>query len=310
MDASAVKAYGQLIYVNYVEAGMHTLLVADFLHTFPDEVRLMWPVPLSPPKALFFATRYYTLVHSVFSSLYYHPGGRSAGQCKRTFVRYMLSACVLVFLSEAILFFRIWAFSERNKKLSVYLLFHFITVNSAALAIMIKLLLAQGYTPNPLPIPRMMCMPTVVNERLLGVTFSFALFCVVTIMVVMVGVGLWKYRNFHSTLCTLFYRDGMVYFLCLSRLASTNIALTFLGPPALRFLLLEPQILAHAMLSTRLLLHLRKWAERDHVRGSARCLVPSTVGMPSAIVFGCPDAGTGGNGGRGIGGGNGCGELC
>ncbi|KAF5337892.1 hypothetical protein D9611_014774 [Ephemerocybe angulata] len=223
MDASAVKAYGQLIYVN---------------------VRLMWPVPLSPPKALFFATRYYTLVHSVFSSLWWLT------------LWVVTWGAEALWRSIAILFFRIWAFSERNKKLSVYLLFHFITVNSAALAIMIKLLLAQG-----------------------------------SIMVVMVGVGLWKYRNFHS-------------------LASTNIALTFLGPPALRFLLLEPQILAHAMLSTRLLLHLRKWAERDHVRGSARCLVPSTVGMPSAIVFGCPDAGTGGNGGRGIGGGNGCGELC
>ncbi|KAF6751019.1 hypothetical protein DFP72DRAFT_909058 [Ephemerocybe angulata] len=245
MDASAVKAYGQLIYVNVSlsESASMYGMVTDSI------VRLMWPVPLSPPKALFFATRYYTLVHSVFSSLYYHPGGRSAGQCKRAFVRYMLSACVLVFLSEAILFFRIWAFSERNKKLLVYLLFHFITVNSAALAIMIKLLLAQEYTPNPLPIPRMMCMPSVVNERLLGVTFSFALFCVVTIMVVMVGVGLWKYRNFHSTLCTLFYRDGMVYFLCLSGLASTNIALTFLGPPALRFLLLE-YVACHPHLSS------------------------------------------------------------
>ena len=40
----------------------NTLKTADFLHTFPDEVRFMWPAPLSLPKVLFLVLRYYHVV--------------------------------------------------------------------------------------------------------------------------------------------------------------------------------------------------------------------------------------------------------
>ncbi|RXW17158.1 hypothetical protein EST38_g8692 [Candolleomyces aberdarensis] len=62
-----VRAYTSTRYVNYLAVSSFALVIVDFLHTFPDEVRLMWKAPMSLPNVLFFAIRYYSLVQGAFS---------------------------------------------------------------------------------------------------------------------------------------------------------------------------------------------------------------------------------------------------
>ncbi|KAF5337893.1 hypothetical protein D9611_014777 [Ephemerocybe angulata] len=99
--------------------------------------------------------------------------------------------------------------------------------------------------------------------KYIGINFSLALLSVVTIMVIMVYIAHRKYRRLNSNLLKLFYRDGILYFLCLSGLATANIVASFVASASYKFLLLETQVLLHSVLSTRMLLHLRKWAEHD-----------------------------------------------
>ncbi|KAJ2922775.1 hypothetical protein H1R20_g14330, partial [Candolleomyces eurysporus] len=72
-----VQAYTSTQYGNYLAVSSFTVVIADFLHTFPDEVRLMWKAPMSLPKVLFFGIRYYILIHGVFflteQSIEYSP---------------------------------------------------------------------------------------------------------------------------------------------------------------------------------------------------------------------------------------------
>ncbi|TEB16208.1 hypothetical protein FA13DRAFT_1747254, partial [Coprinellus micaceus] len=68
----------------------------------------------------------------------------------------------------------------------------------------------------------------------------------------------------NSTLLTIFYRDGVFYFVILSVLAIGNIVVNIRAPDnGLKFLLVQTEVDAHAILSTRMLLHLRSWADRE-----------------------------------------------
>ncbi|KAF6751017.1 hypothetical protein DFP72DRAFT_851263 [Ephemerocybe angulata] len=263
--ASLVHAYEQTRDVN--AASGYVLTVADFIHTFPDEVRLMWPTPLSVAKVLFFAARYYVLVHCVLASMCLSPE-----ECKRSFVQLFVSSGASVLCAEAILFVRVFAFSERNRKVLIYLVIQYIcamntrltaskAIHAPSVGILITFLLSVKFAPAAQP--DLPCMPASAGYKYIGINFSLALLSVVTIMVIMVYIAHRKYRRLNSNLLKLFYRDGILYFLCLSGLATANIVASFVASASYKFLLLETQVLLHSVLSTRMLLHLRKWAEHD-----------------------------------------------
>ncbi|KAF6763035.1 hypothetical protein DFP72DRAFT_521096 [Ephemerocybe angulata] len=82
----------------------------------------------------------------------------------------------------------------------------------------------------------------------------------------MVYAALRIHRRFNlgSPLLIVFYRDGIVYFicLCLSVLASINLAANLSNPGGYRFFFTQLEISLHGILSTRMLLHLREVAAR------------------------------------------------
>ncbi|KAJ2931035.1 hypothetical protein H1R20_g6059, partial [Candolleomyces eurysporus] len=81
-----------------------------------------------------------------------------------------------------------------------------------------------------------------------------------------------KYRDQKSSLIKAFYRDGVSYFACLSAAALTNIVLNVasVNSPGSTCILVrslsykcilgQPEAVLHAILSTRMLLHLRSVA--------------------------------------------------
>ncbi|KAF6751034.1 hypothetical protein DFP72DRAFT_909106 [Ephemerocybe angulata] len=269
------QRYEDQRYVTYVETSGHVLVVVDFIQTFPDEVRLMWPAPSSVPKFLFFLARYYILLHTVFRMIYEQARGLSPEACKITFVLVFVSSSFAVLCAESILFIRVWAFSHRNRKIGIYLTLQFFSIHVPALVLMIQFVKSVKFAP--LVFRTWTCIPVYGDYVWLGVCFCLALASVVTIMLIMVSIALKNYRQIKSDLFTLFYRDGILYFLCLSVLASANIAVNFLAPPAYKFLLLEMQVLTHVILSTRMLLHLREWSERDKETGGGT--LPSDCDM-------------------------------
>ncbi|KAF6751509.1 hypothetical protein DFP72DRAFT_475194 [Ephemerocybe angulata] len=264
--AAIIKGYKATQYVNYLGVAGHALIVADFLHTFPNEIRLMWPTPLSIPKALFFSLRYYILVHHVLAILYGLPTGLSPETCRIAFLRIGISSILVVTASEAILFIRVYAFSGRNKKILVYLILQFIAIHATAFALLTRFLKTVNFVK--LPIPNLVCMPASAKSTMLGGVFALLLGSVVIVMFIMMYIAFRKHRNFNSALLTVFYRDGIFYFICLSALASANILVNLAAPEGgLKFLFVQTEIDIHVILSTRMLLHLRGWAERDRRAG-------------------------------------------
>ncbi|KAF5325644.1 hypothetical protein D9611_000316 [Ephemerocybe angulata] len=204
--------------------------MADFIHTFPDEVRLMWFAPLSIPKVLFFVVRYYIIVNNVFVAL-------------------------------SILFYRVYGFSGRSRWMLVYLIFQFIAIHAASFTLLARYIGTVKFIQWPFP--NLNCMPSEAKASLLGGVFATLLGSVIIAMLIMVSIAYRKHRGFNSALLQVFYRDGVFYFICLSALASANIGVSFAASTGYEYLFTQLEIDAHAILSTRMLLHLRDIAGRD-----------------------------------------------
>ncbi|KAJ3532515.1 hypothetical protein NMY22_g7710 [Coprinellus aureogranulatus] len=256
----------------------HALVVADFLHTFPDEVRLMWPTPFSLPKVLFFALRYYVMVQTAFAASYGLPRGMSPEQCEAAFLRigsrslhrspcmsltarHLVSSIIVMIASEgrdtvrpSVRFLR-----EEQETIGVSDL---PAIHATAFALLTKFIKTVHFVK--FPIDNLVCMPAQARNVMLSGVFALLLGSVVIVMFIMMYLAFRKHRDLNSALLTIFYRDGIFYFICLSILASGNIIVNLAAPSGgMKFLLVQTEVNLHVILSTRMLLHLRSWAERD-----------------------------------------------
>ncbi|KAF6744741.1 hypothetical protein DFP72DRAFT_65480 [Ephemerocybe angulata] len=254
-------------YTNYTCCAGYTLIIADYVHTFPDEVRLVWPRPWGLPKALFLFVRYYTLIVIVgqgFRLGTRFPPTLTLLQCRRLFIFSGLSFAAVLFGSEAILFVRVHAFSGRGRKMLAYLIIQYVVIQGAILFLIVKFLREMHFT-SPLPtavrspFPELQfCRPFEAQKTLIGAAFVLMLGSITVIMFIMGYLAHQKHRGLRSELLRVFYKDGITYFICLSIMTSVNVFITFAAPKDLQFLFLEMEVALHGILSTRMILHLRK----------------------------------------------------
>ncbi|KAF6745477.1 hypothetical protein DFP72DRAFT_925829 [Ephemerocybe angulata] len=267
MDAldKLIHGYKDTKNTQYLGLSGHALVLADFLETFPDEVRLMWPTPLSLPKVLFFTLRYYVFVNSIFAVTYGIPTGMSPKQCSDAFMRISYSSILIMIASEAILSVRVYAFSGGNKKLLAFLVVQYIAIHASAFALLCKFNETVHFAEYP--IKNLPCFPAEAKNILLSGVYALLLGSVIIAMLSMVYIAVRKHRNLNSGLIIVFYQDGIFYFICLSALATANIIVNLAAPSAgMKFLLVQAEVNIQVILSTRMLLHLRSWAEENQWR--------------------------------------------
>ncbi|KAF6764249.1 hypothetical protein DFP72DRAFT_871262 [Ephemerocybe angulata] len=263
----ATKAYAGARDTAYVAVAGYVLVVSDYLHTLPDEISLMWPVPFGIPKALFFFLRYWIIAHNIFNMIYNVPLGRSPEACKVAWFMSGISSPSLVVAAEAILCYRVYAFSGKSRGVLIYLLTQFTVIHVVATALLVMFLQSVKFRTFPdIPVS-FPCIPHA-RSALMGAVFSCLLTSVVTTMCIMMYLGYVKHRRILDTgIIKVFYRDGVWYFVCLSALATTNIFITFFASEEYRFLFTQAEIDVHAILATRMLLHLRVWAAKSTLEG-------------------------------------------
>ncbi|KAF5333618.1 hypothetical protein D9611_002766 [Ephemerocybe angulata] len=136
-----------------------------------------------------------------------------------------------------ILFIRVYAFSGRNKK----------GVSVSSFILLTKFMATVEYFE--FPFGNVTCMPVAGKSYLLGAVFAILLTSVVGAPI------LWKEQQEPQN--TKF-------------LASANIFVAFAAPEGYKFLFVQTEADIHVILSTRMLLHLREWAERETVVESGR----------------------------------------
>jgi len=114
------------------------------------------------------------------------------------------------------------------------------------------------YIPSPAPIIIPCFLPSVRIRAF--VDFG----CLVTMELTILVLTAWKCfrfwkENATGSLIVTFYRDGVLYFVCLFAVSSANVVVFIVGDPEQQGILLELQRVLHSVLSARIILNLRKF---------------------------------------------------
>ncbi|TFK35021.1 hypothetical protein BDQ12DRAFT_326471 [Crucibulum laeve] len=229
------------------------LLANDWLFTIGDEINYIWPGPWNMGKVLFFLTRYpafadsaLTLYHNVAFSL-------SAAECTLN----------IRITEEFILTARVWALYDRSRSVTVFLVVLYVLSGAASTAGLwfagsVETFLAMDLISPSFP----GCYPR---------TTSTALFIAIvvlpidqTVIFLMTLLKAIKYRHEGTTsFVKVFFCDGIMYYITLQLVCIGNWVGFFLHIEEFLFLYINLQRAMHAILSARILIHLRREAIRN-----------------------------------------------
>ncbi|KAH6902757.1 hypothetical protein BKA70DRAFT_1434359 [Coprinopsis sp. MPI-PUGE-AT-0042] len=233
--------------------------VLEYISTVQLEITYVWPAPWSLVKPLYFANRYMVVI-PVCLCLYSQTVPLE--NCFATFLASSSSMVVCIGVSETLLFLRVWALADRNKKVMLFL-FAFLSASlSASLACLILFFLSMEYAPSPVrSITNCVLMKSADTMLIAG----FALILVEQTLVMCMCIYLGKRRHMgtSSPLIRIFFVDGAVYFVVLALMSMANLFCLLATPNGYQFVLAAHQGVAHSTLTNRMFLNLRKLAAKD-----------------------------------------------
>ncbi|KAF6764156.1 hypothetical protein DFP72DRAFT_415314 [Ephemerocybe angulata] len=265
MAESSLAAFKAQTIWNYAIISSCTIVVVDYIQTLPDEVRHMWTAPLSIPKLLFIAVRY-SIFFKNFSTMVvpgtFFADNFSVKGCLHWFRLTAATSMFIMVTSEAILFYRVYAFSGRGRRMFVALAVQFIVIHAGVAYFLGAHISSVKFTISQLPAGTT-CVLISSSGRLNSAIYATLLGSVTIAMLFMVVLLFRKHWGFDSKLLTAFYSDGISYFLCLAVLISANVAVNWVARDAYKNILILYEMDAHAILSTRMLLHIRKVADKS-----------------------------------------------
>ncbi|KAH6891626.1 hypothetical protein BKA70DRAFT_1572063 [Coprinopsis sp. MPI-PUGE-AT-0042] len=279
MDALVEGLNGALL-ANYLTVASISLLVADYMNTFPIEVELLWPAPISTVKVMYMLARYTVVVQITFGTILSFSNSLTAEQCSLVFSATGFSSICNAFSAEAILYVSVHAFSGGGKRMRIFLGSLFMAKFIACTVLLSKYFTNVPRTHPPalqdtslidrdiltdmvVELPGLHCVP--INPQIHLVASAYAI--PVAAETVLLGVMLWsayhQYRNLRSALMLVFIRDGFIYLVGIAVLSVASCILAFTAPGNVRLVLALPISVAIPVLATRMALHIRKTAQRD-----------------------------------------------
>ncbi|TFK23530.1 hypothetical protein FA15DRAFT_705420 [Coprinopsis marcescibilis] len=260
---------------NYADpVASFALAGVDYLHTLPEEIRLVWFRKWSLVKVLFLVVRYFPWAYGslyVYVCLTPYMEFKHCGTVTNVSTFIMISG---VIVAEAIMFIRVFALCGGGKKLLIWLVLQFLAVHGAIYALMYKFMTGIEYMPSFLP-TIFACMHKRAPDTTHLYTLSAILVASEAVIMIISLVGFWNYRRTPNQLLSAFRRDGVAYFVMISAISSTNIAVFSTLPPQeeLRFVVGTPQVMLHCILSCRMILHLYETADKEtQITDAARTL--------------------------------------
>jgi len=248
----------QLI-AKYFNVTSAVVLVFDTLDNFADEVELIWCQRWSVGKALYIASRYLAFIDLSLMLLYLFESRLDPRACHRLYEATTYFALIGACIAETVLLIRVYAIWKHSLRILVFLscmslsLFLASILNFAINNNITKL----PFIPSPVPII-IPCFPLSVHIRAI-VDFGCLVLLDLTVLILTAWGGFrhWK-EGASSPLIITFYRDGVLYYVCLFPVSFANMILFSVGDPQQQGYLLQLQLVLHSVLSARIILNLRK----------------------------------------------------
>ncbi|TFK18632.1 hypothetical protein FA15DRAFT_697970 [Coprinopsis marcescibilis] len=163
-------------------------------------------------------------------------------------------------------------------------------VQAGKFTLMGKALSTIQYIPTVAP-RAINCLPTLtdpIGRHLVSAVFALSAASELVIFLFMCWFAFRKFRECRSGLYTIFIRDGVVYFVLLTVMAATNTLMSLLAPLGFSLAFASIQSTTAFILSTRMILHLRRVSQEQPVVRILNCLQQrqETPLSPGSIRFG------------------------
>ncbi|KAL4257379.1 hypothetical protein AB1N83_009645 [Pleurotus pulmonarius] len=244
---------------------MRQVSLFDYLLTVGDEAGLVWHGPWSIGKILYLLARYPVFL-DISMSIYHNVATSiTPDTCALVF---NLSGGAFMFgiiMAELIMAIRIWALWGNSRIIGASL--GVCTVALAAIGAFFYGRFSKGlfFIDTSGIAPHLAgCLPgpgsRVLYAGYLGLAGYEALLLGLLLM-----KGVRDFRHISTGFLYTFYQDGIVYYVILLLISIGNAVTLLAGPPEAATLFISPQLTLHSVLSTRMLLRLRKSAgNRPH----------------------------------------------
>ncbi|KAF5324625.1 hypothetical protein D9611_004145 [Ephemerocybe angulata] len=247
--------------VKYAFVASLAFVLADAMHCFPLEVKLIWGSKWNMGKVLYLLSRYLVFVTITIPEVYNLSPNLSVEYQKVQFShrKYAWDTTHVSSISHSIpTRLCAWRAKSSNRYLSGDTIPGIVSkgIHSAVFASLAKFILSIEYGASPLPI--ISCFPIKSNNKLLSIVFILLLVSELVILIMTFWLCFAKHQSTKSPLVATFYKDGLFYFLLLSAVSTGNIICNLVAPLPYIYLLAIPQMVLHSALSTRMVLHIRK----------------------------------------------------
>ncbi|KAJ3523540.1 hypothetical protein NMY22_g11393 [Coprinellus aureogranulatus] len=240
-----------------------TIVVADYAHTLPEEVELIWPTRLSLPKLIFLSVRYGNFMITVIEFLYTFIPIFSSKGCRATMTGITVYDIIQSSLGEGEP-----NYSEIEYWTNIDVPF---CARSNNISQGVRVLRERSKnTLSPRGRLRSFQCP---RDGICGEVAS-----------VYRRVSGLSYTQHGGGLLAQFYHTGFGYFLALIALNAVNILVNFFGPVGARYMLTRFQFHLHGVIVTRVILHLRAYSEQARFRTITLGSVDFNSGDQSAMA--------------------------
>ncbi|KAF9007528.1 hypothetical protein BDQ17DRAFT_1302128 [Cyathus striatus] len=269
--ASFVKLYeGNIIPLRVILACL-TWVIHDYFVTLKDEIKYIWPQKFGTAKFMFLWIRYYTIVLLILDVIQIHIFTLKAIP-KDTLCLIMdpatrVAGAVSLWMVEIIMQLRIYALYRCSKKVAIFNGVLFCLSIVAFIAIMVPNAIARKQSiamAVKLPLPGCPAINTG-NQWLLWIpatTFEVVLFGFAAFKT----IKTWKARYDSPTGMSLYIiliKDNILYFFCVTSILVFNTMMSA-GVTRIPWFSYGPFYAAVSIVTTRMLLHLRKYALDGH----------------------------------------------
>lgn len=267
--------------VTYLDIVAAAVLGYDYILTVAREVTLVWRVPWTFGKVLFLLTRYPVFAET-FLVLYHQFAVMSPNECDLIYktIGYQLGTGTLI--AESILAVRTWVIWNRNPYIAITLVSGLVIFWTPVFYFLAQSLNSLVFTTAPDP-STPGCFLLSQKNILFVVFILVATF--ETLILILTIVKLFTHTRWsHSSVIKVLYRDGITNYVYLFILSLCNMAVLLGAPHGYSTLLSALQRVLHAVLSGRVLLHLREASTRKVSCGMDSAGLTS-VGTHSRLDF-------------------------
>ncbi|KAL5535809.1 hypothetical protein ACEPAF_3903 [Sanghuangporus sanghuang] len=251
-----ITSLGRAQTVNYANVICAALIAYDYLLTLPDEIRFIWPAKWNAGKIMFFLTRYPAFVDTSLTIVNLIQPNLKLSLCKPIYQAAAWMSFAGITIAEIIMMMRVHAIWGAKKQVLIFLVIFNLGIIIPDIVLLERSLRSLVFMPSPFPT----LAPCVLIDADLSVYIDFILIMVSEFVVIVMTV--WKcfseWRASRSSLMKALLEDGVQYFVCMFAISFANLLVVKTALVDFSGLLFLIQRVLHAILSARILMHIRE----------------------------------------------------